>query len=66
VNRAVSVLCVVAGSIFAVLAALVLFTKLTAPTVRAVLYVAAFGVAAVACYRAAMRSWRHGGREFEQ
>jgi len=61
VNRAVSVLCVVAGSIFAVLAALVLFTKLMSPTVRAVLFFAAFGVASFACYRAAFRLWRPSG-----
>ena len=51
--------CVVAGgvwvAIFAALALLVLFTKLTSPSLRAVLFVGAFGLAAYSCFRAAAR-----------
>jgi FtsH-binding integral membrane protein len=65
VNRAVAALCAVAAAIFAILAALILFTKLTSPSVRAVLYVAAFGVASFACYRTATRLWRDGSRDIK-
>jgi hypothetical protein len=57
VNRFVALLCGFAGSIFAAVAPLVLLTKLTSPTLRAVLFVGAFGLAACSCVRAARLAW---------
>jgi hypothetical protein len=59
VNRAVAILCLFAGAIFAALGLLLLATKLTSLNdVRALLVIAAFGLAAFGCFRAASRLWR--------
>jgi hypothetical protein len=55
VNRFVALLCLFAGSIFAALGLLVLVTKFTSPDVRGVAVIAAFGLAAYGCFRAAAR-----------
>ncbi len=61
-NRIAALMCLFAGAIFAAMASLVLFTKLTSPSVRAVLFIAAFGLAAYGCFRAAARLWRPSER----